>query len=60
MIDVRRDVGPVGEEFRQRGILVGRRFPSMANWLRVSIGTPEQMAAFMTALRAVVPARAAA
>jgi len=60
MIDVGRDVGPVGEEFRQRGILVGRRFPSMANWLRVSIGTPEQMAAFMTALRAVVPARAAA
>jgi len=60
MIDVGRDVGPLGEEFRQRGILVGRKFPSMANWLRVSIGTPEQMTAFVAALRAVVPVRAAA
>jgi len=60
MIDVGRDVGPLGEDFRQRGILVGRKFPSMPNWLRVSIGTPEQMAAFMTALRDILPARAAA
>jgi len=60
MIDVGRDVGPLGEEFRARGILVGRKFPSMPTWLRVSIGTPEQMAAFMAALRGIVPARAAA
>jgi histidinol-phosphate aminotransferase len=60
MLDVGRDVGPLGEEFRQRGILVGRKFPSMPDWLRVSIGTPEQMAAFMTALRGIVPVRAAA
>ena len=60
MLDAGRDVGPLGEEFRAHGILVGRKFPSMPNWLRVSIGTPEQMAAFMTALRDIVPARAAA
>ena len=60
MIDVGTDVVPVGEAFRARGILVGRKFPSMPNWLRVSIGTREQTAAFVGALREVVPARAAA
>ena len=60
MIDVGSDVGPVGHAFAEKGILVGRKFPSMPNWLRVSIGTPEQMAQFVAALNAVVPARAAA
>jgi hypothetical protein len=27
MVNIRRDVTPVGEEFRKRGILVGRKFP---------------------------------
>ena len=60
MIDVGEDVAPVGEAFRARGILVGRKFHSMPQWLRVSIGTQEQIAAFMAALREIVPARAAA
>jgi histidinol-phosphate aminotransferase len=60
MLDVGEDVGPVGEKFRARGILVGRKFPSMPTWLRVTIGTREQMAEFVAALRDVVPARAAA
>jgi histidinol-phosphate aminotransferase len=55
MIDVGGDVGPVIAAFRQRGILVGRRFPSMPTWLRVSIGTPEEMRAFVAALRVIVP-----
>ncbi len=60
MIDVGGDVVPVGQAFRERGILVGRKFPSMPTWLRVSIGTPAETEAFVTALRAIVPARAAA
>jgi histidinol-phosphate/aromatic aminotransferase/cobyric acid decarboxylase-like protein len=32
----------------------------MDNWLRVSIARPEDMQAFVAALREVVPARAAA
>jgi histidinol-phosphate aminotransferase len=60
MIDVGEDVVPVGEKFRARGILVGRKFPSLPNWLRVSIGTREQMTEFVAALREIVPARAAA
>jgi histidinol-phosphate aminotransferase len=60
MIDVGTDVVPIGAAFRERGILVGRKFHSMPNWLRVSIGTPEQMNEFVAALKVVVPARAAA
>jgi histidinol-phosphate aminotransferase len=59
MIDTGRDVGPVIAAFRERGLLVGRRFASMPTWLRISIGTPEEMAAFLEGLRALVPARAA-
>ena len=60
MIDVEGDVTPVAQAMAARGIQVGRKFPSMGNWLRVSIGKPEEMEAFMGALRQVVPARAAA
>jgi histidinol-phosphate aminotransferase len=60
MIDVGSDVVPVIAAFRERKILVGRKFPSLASWLRVSIGTREQMEAFLAALRAIVPAKAAA
>ena len=56
MVDVHTDVRAIGESFRQRKILVGRKFPSMGNWLRISIGTPAEMQTFMTALREIVPA----
>jgi histidinol-phosphate aminotransferase len=56
MIYLGRDVGPVVEEFRKRGILVGRKFPSMEKWLRISIGKPAEMDAFVAALREIVPA----
>lgn len=55
MLDVGGDVQPVIDAFRQRNILVGRKFPSMPNWLRVSIGTREEMQAFVAGLRAIVP-----
>jgi histidinol-phosphate aminotransferase len=57
MIDVGTDVGAVIEALGKRNVLVGRRFPSMANWLRVSIGKPEEMQQFVVALRGVLPAR---
>lgn len=53
MIEVGRDVGPLIAAFHQRDILVGRRFPSMPGWLRVSIGTPAEMRAFMDAFRSI-------
>jgi histidinol-phosphate aminotransferase len=53
MVDMLSDVGPIIAEFRKRGILVGRKFPSMATWLRVTIGTQEETAAFMKAFREI-------
>ena len=39
-----REVQPVIEEFREKGILVGRPFPPMTQHMRVSVGTEEDMA----------------
>jgi len=55
MIDVGGDVAPVIASLKARGVLVGRKFPSLPSWLRVSIGTPEEMQRFLAGLRVVVP-----
>jgi len=51
------DVKPLIEAFRARKILVGRRFAALPTRLRVTIGRPEEMTAFLSALREIVPAR---
>jgi len=58
MVNVRRDATTVGEEFRKRGILVGRKFPPMDEWLRVSVGTADDMRRFVAAFKEIVPGRA--
>jgi histidinol-phosphate aminotransferase len=60
MIDVGRDVEPLIPAFAAKGIKVGRRFAAMSNWLRVTIGKPEETEAFYRALTDLVPAKAAA
>jgi histidinol-phosphate aminotransferase len=55
MVDVNTDVTPFIHAFAERNILVGRKFPSMGNWMRVSMGTPEEMQKFMAAFREIVP-----
>jgi histidinol-phosphate aminotransferase len=55
MVNVGRDITPVIEEFRKRKVMVGRKFPPMNNWLRVSIGTEPEMARFMTAFKEIFP-----
>ena len=60
MIDVGADVRPVIDAFRKRKILVGRKFPALANWLRVSICTQKETEAFLAALREIVPVKSAA
>ncbi|HEY0512179.1 MAG TPA: aminotransferase class I/II-fold pyridoxal phosphate-dependent enzyme [Thermoanaerobaculia bacterium] len=54
MTDLRRDVGPVIAALKQRGVEVGRRFPAMPSFLRVTVGTRPQMGTFLAALRAVL------
>ncbi len=60
MIDVGGDVAPVIAAFRKRNLLVGRKFPSLPNWLRITVGKPEEMRAFAAALAEIVPGKAAA
>ena len=60
MIQVGSDVAPVIAAFREKRIRVGRKFPSLPNWLRITVGTREETAAFLAGLRQIVPGRAAA
>jgi histidinol-phosphate aminotransferase len=53
MVHIRRPVGPVIDEFRKKGVLVGRPFPPMLDHMRVSIGTADEMGRFMTAFRGI-------
>ncbi|MCC7126545.1 MAG: aminotransferase class I/II-fold pyridoxal phosphate-dependent enzyme [Acidobacteria bacterium] len=54
-----RTVQPVIEEFRGKGILVGRPFPPMINHMRVSVGLPEEMDKFTKAFKEIFPKKAA-
>jgi histidinol-phosphate aminotransferase len=54
MIDLRREVRPVISALRQRGVEVGRVFPALPNFLRVTIGTQPQMEIFMKEFRTVM------
>jgi len=60
MIHVGRDAAPIIAGFRERGIVVGRKFQSLPDWLRVTMGTRRGMEVFLAALRELVPARARA
>jgi histidinol-phosphate aminotransferase len=60
MVDAGGDVRPLVEGLASRGVRVGRRFAALATWLRVTVGRPEEMQAFLEAFRAVAPAPAAA
>jgi len=55
MVHIKKPVVPVIEEFRKKGVLVGRPFPPMNEHLRVSIGTADEMRRFMVAFKEIVP-----
>jgi histidinol-phosphate aminotransferase len=54
MIDLRREVRPVIDALRSRGVEVGRLFPALPNFMRVTIGTSSEMKQFLTAFREVM------
>jgi histidinol-phosphate aminotransferase len=56
MVNLRRPVPPVIEEFKKKGVLVGRPFPPLMEQLRVSVGTADEMSRFLTAFKEIVPA----
>lgn len=55
MVNVKRPVQPVIDDFKKKGVLVGRPFPPMTQHLRVSVGSPTEMLRFMTAFREIMP-----
>jgi histidinol-phosphate aminotransferase len=59
MVNMGTDVKPVIAAFREKGIEVGRKFPSMGNYLRVTVGTRDEMEAFLSAFREIAPAAGA-
>ncbi|HEX3866987.1 MAG TPA: histidinol-phosphate transaminase [Gemmatimonadaceae bacterium] len=62
MVNLKRPVKPVIDDFKKRGVLVGRPFPPMMEHLRVSIGTADEMNRFTVAFRDIMskPAMSAA
>jgi len=54
MINLRRQVKPVIAALRAHQVEVGRVFPAMPEFMRVTIGTKPQMDAFVSALREVI------
>src|SRR5581483_2106701 len=55
MVNMKSDVTPLGQKFAEKYVLVGRKFPPMDTWLRVSVGTDEEMKRFMAAFREIMP-----
>jgi histidinol-phosphate/aromatic aminotransferase/cobyric acid decarboxylase-like protein len=53
MIDLRREVGPVIVALRERKVQVGRVFPPLPKFMRVTIGTKQQMETFISVFREV-------
>jgi histidinol-phosphate aminotransferase len=60
MVNVKRPAQPLIEEFRKKGVLVGRPFPPLNEHLRISVGTANEMDRFMTAFKAIMANRPAA
>ena len=54
MVHVRRDVAPIIDALRSRGVLVGRPFPPMLQHLRVSVGTAEEMDRFLKGFKEIL------
>jgi histidinol-phosphate aminotransferase len=52
--DSGRDAGTFRQRMSERGILVGRPFPPLTDWCRLSLGTLEEMKRFATVFEALV------
>ncbi len=58
MVNIGREIQPVIQEFLEKKVQVGRPFPPMTTHMRVSIGTADEMAQFVTAFKEIFPQKA--
>jgi len=56
MIDMRREVRLLIAAFKDKKVQVGRLFPPLPNFMRVTIGTKPQMERFLAAFKEVAAA----
>ncbi|MFG0409809.1 pyridoxal phosphate-dependent aminotransferase [Pseudomonas sp. FYR_11] len=56
MVQLGRPAQPVIEALARRKVRVGRVFPAWPDWMRVTVGTPQQMQAFLAAFEQVMTA----
>ena len=56
MIDLKRPVSSLIDALKQRGVQVGRAFPTLPNHMRVTIGKQTEMEMFLSAFRQVTNA----
>ena len=54
MIDLRRDAQPFRDACKNAGVLVGRPFPPLTNYVRISVGTMDEMRQGMEVFRRVL------
>jgi histidinol-phosphate aminotransferase len=54
MIDLRREVRPMIDALRNRGVEVGRLFPALPTFMRVTVGTSSEMKQFLSAFKEVM------
>src|SRR5439155_10067132 len=57
MVDVKRPVVPLIQTLKQRNVQVGRLFPALPDYMRVTIGKKAEMEAFLSAFRQVAVCR---
>jgi histidinol-phosphate aminotransferase len=53
MVDVKRPVLPLIQNLKERSVQVGRLFPTLPNYMRLTIGKKTEMEAFLSAFRQV-------
>jgi histidinol-phosphate aminotransferase len=53
MVNIKTPVAPVIQEFAKRKVLVGREFPAMRTFLRVTLGNEEEMKRFYVAFHEI-------
>jgi histidinol-phosphate aminotransferase len=53
MFDVKRPVVPLIKALKERNVQVGRLFPALPNYMRLTIGKKTEMEAFLSAFHEV-------
>jgi histidinol-phosphate aminotransferase len=54
MLDAKRPAKPVVEAMAKQNVMIGRVWPVMPNWTRITVGTHEEMAQFQAAFTKVM------